>query len=89
MTPYEINILLHYYACAADPHPEKIDMSARMWGHTIDRFIDLGLIEKDRSECSMRSWRLTDKGRVYVDEGICAVPLPEPKWHIPRIAGTA
>jgi hypothetical protein len=85
MTPYEVGILLHYYGHARDPVEGQFDMRAPIWRPTITWFINMGLIEHDKSEGTMRSYRLTDKGRCYVEDGICNVRLPEPKWHIPHV----
>lgn len=88
MTPYEIGILLHYYASARDPIECKFDMRAPMWRPTIDAFIkDLGLMELERSEMP-RTYRLTDKGRVYVEQGLMQVPLPIQSWRMPKILPT-
>lgn len=84
MTPYEVGILLHYYCHARDP-VDYYKMDAPMWRPTIEGFLQMGLLEAEKSEGRMRSWRLTDKGVCYVEQGICAVPLPEPKWHIPHV----
>lgn len=84
MTPYEVGILLHYYSRVRDPD-DYFPMSAPLWRPTIDRLIDLGLLEEETAEGRMRLWRLTDKGDCYVTQGVCSVPLPTPKWHIPHI----
>ena len=88
MTPYEIGILLHYYASGKDPDEEQFDMRAPLWRPTIDAFIrDLELMELEYGTLP-RSYRLTERGRVYVEQGLMQVPLPVQSWHMPKILPT-
>jgi hypothetical protein len=87
MTPYEIGILLHYYARAYDPSPEEFDMKAPAWRPTIDGFLNLELIKFDQIE-TPRTYCLTERGRVYVEQGLMEVPLPVQSWHMPKILPT-
>lgn len=75
MTPYEIGIMLHYYAVAHDP--KHIDMSAPMWMPTIEQLTDAGLIKSNHNQKSLCSYALTDRGAAFVEKGLMQVKLPE------------
>ncbi len=81
MTPFELDILLHYYAIRED-HP-VVDRQPPIWPETCDAFLNEGLIEiipvVQRQYCT---YRLTERGKAYI-EHVLAVPLPVVKWVLP------
>lgn len=87
MTPLELSILIHYRGCANDFRDG--DFSAPAVRDAIDRFRDvLKLIEFDNTETKhfsfneTRTYRLTERGRVFVD-ALCEAPLPIQAWVMP------
>ncbi len=77
MTPYELEILLHYHAC----HSSFPRSDALIFQQTVGDLVRSGLMNSlnptwDRFE-------LTEMGHFYVVEGLCKVPLPVAKWEIP------
>ena len=81
MTPYEIGIMLHYHCSPDDYH----DMTAPIFRGTMDRFIADGLIEPATPASPYNvTYKITAKGRYYVSEGLCKVPLPVNTWRIPN-----
>jgi len=87
MSPYEIGVLLHYYGSPEDPCEDKFNMRSVLWRETIDAFIQNNLIETDISE-NTRTYKLTERGEVYVKDGLLMVPLPVQSWHMPKILPT-
>lgn len=69
MSPYEIGIMLHYYASACD-YP---DMKAPIWHETVTRFVDNGLLKRSSRE-EMFS-EITALGTVYC-RALMAVQIP-------------
>lgn len=82
MTPYEIDVLLHYHTRSTD-HPDYV-RNPPVWRPTIQRFVEDGLLSD--IPIDDQCYRITDKGRFYVEEGLCKVPLPEQAWRIPERA---
>lgn len=87
MTPLAIEILLHYHGHAYDYR--EGDFSAPAVRELIDRFrgdnplyTDSGMLEIE-TQMGNRSYRLTDKGRVYV-AALLSVPLPVQVWVLPK-----
>lgn len=76
MSPYEIGILLHYYAFSGD-YPKR---NGELFIPTMGKFYSLGLVDSGEPE---RAWKLTEKGQFYVKEGLCRVSLPVSEWRIP------
>lgn len=75
MTPLEIQILLHYYACADDFRGG--DFSAPAVGEAIAWFTQSDLLEPTHeTQDKGPEFCITERGRVYV-EALRAVPLPE------------
>lgn len=74
MTPYEIDILLWYYARCED-HPD-LERNPPVWRPTIAEFMDRGLLSTPHTE---RCYELTPRGKAYVD-ALQRVPLPEQVW---------
>lgn len=82
MSPYEIGVLLHYYSSACDH--DDIHKNPPIWRPTIEKFIADGLLESPGHDHWHRTYRLTERGKFYVVEGLCAIPLPTHKWEIPK-----
>jgi hypothetical protein len=77
MTPYEIDILLWYYARCED-HPDKV-RNPPVWKPTIDGFLDANLLHIAVDPDCL--YALTERGGVYV-QALMRVPLPEPAWEV-------
>jgi hypothetical protein len=77
MTPYELEILLHYYV---SPAP-----FARI---TAPAFLGAvgGLIGDDLLQLDEGGYHVTDKGLAFV-RMVLATPLPEQEWTDPRTGG--
>lgn len=78
MTPLQINILLHYYACANDFRDGDLDAPAVK--ETIREF-EVGHllsanIARVMADIPGPLWQITPRGRAYV-EVLQSVPLPE------------
>lgn len=80
MTPLQLEILLHYYACANDFRDG--DFSAPAVREAIDRFKASEMLTIN-IERSAATYMLTERGRVYV-EAVLVVPLPEKRWVMPE-----
>lgn len=76
MTPFELDILLHYYGCA-DDHP-VVQRNPPIWPETRDAFLETELMEFAVPGESA-TYRLTARGKAYI-EYVLAVPLPVVKW---------
>jgi len=81
MTPLQIEIMLHYYAMGDDYR--ECDFSAPAVREAIDNFILVTemLRASTPEEGYDPAYRITDKGRAYVDY-LCSVPLPAVKYVI-------
>lgn len=86
MTPFELNILLHYYCRADDWRNGDHNKLAK---DTIGRFLDLDLVKHSNfhierfDDGSLRArYALTDRGKAYV-HALMNVPLPEQIWIVP------
>ena len=77
MTPYEFDILLHYYGHAND-HPQMSNPPP-IWRGTIDCFLDEQLLQKDGNR---KTYKLGERGKVLVE---AALNLPLPEWKMPRV----
>lgn len=82
MTPYEIGVLLHYYA-RVDDHPD-IQRNPPIWRPTIDDFKAAKLLATRAAEDNRHEavYVLTSRGRAYMDV-LQAVPLPSLMWVMP------
>lgn len=81
MTPYEIGVLIHYYSRACDH--DDMHKNPPIWRPTIEQFLSDGLMENPADDCWRRTYRLTERGKFYVEDGLCTVPLPVNQWRIP------
>lgn len=80
MSPYELGIMLHYYA-HVDDH-ESVIRNPPIWGETCSRFQDNDLIEcVPREEVKDAVYRITSRGRAFV-EALEDVPLPSQRWVV-------
>lgn len=77
MTPYEIDVLLHYY-CRAVDHPD-MERNPPVWKPTILQFVGEGLLAVATSKGMCYS--LTERGQAYVD-ALQRVPLPRSAWIV-------
>jgi hypothetical protein len=79
MTPFELDILLHYYA-RADEHHAVVE-NPPIWRESRQWFIDSNLL-KARTDLRANSYEVTERGKVYI-EAILALPLPVATWRMP------
>ena len=79
MTPFEIDILLHYYTRPGDPSA-CVD-NVPLWRPTLNMLMACDLLTVTESNGS--TYRLTERGRYYVAHGICKVPVPVTTFTIP------
>ena len=82
MTPYKLDILLHYYAIAED-HPATRG-EQKIWQHTYAWFKDQNLMElaPPEKEPSYIHYKLTSRGKAYIQH-LLSCPLPEMQWVFP------
>ena len=80
MTPFEIDILLHYATCMCD-HRLMRDPPP-IWRETMRGFIAQGLLEE--SDNSDVVYLKTDRLDAYAVE-LQLVPLPVQKWVTPNV----
>lgn len=73
MTPYEIEILLHYHCSMGDYHgPSR---GNPLYMETMDNFIQLGLLTENSKMEEGPDYSPTEKLHIYV-EALQQVPLP-------------
>jgi len=78
VTPFEFDILLWYRAHAKD-HPVTYE-NPPIWPETRDAFIGLELLEQVQTGDAREAiYRLTERGRVFVDAAL-ATKLPVKRW---------
>lgn len=78
MTPLQIHILLHYYACADDYRDG--DFTAPAVRDEIGYFREQGYLRSENS-LSSRCYELSVKGKVFV-AALMAVPEPTSCWVV-------
>jgi hypothetical protein len=83
MTPFEINILLHYATTRGD-HPLMFNPPP-IWRETIERFLELGLLEPSSGVASAACYAKTDRLGAYA-EALQRVPLPVQQWATHAVA---
>ena len=85
MTPYEIGVLLHYYA-RCDDH-EDVRRKPPIWHPTIEAFIASGLLRylpaSERDDWVGATYEIGARGRAYC-EALQRVPLPVQAWILPE-----
>ena len=77
MTPYELEVLLWYYARGED-HPHEI--AGRERTTALEQLLRLQMIAPDNSPLI---YTVTERGKVYI-EAIINTPLPEKRWVMPE-----
>jgi hypothetical protein len=82
MTPFEINLLLHFHCCAG-PWPRK---DAPIYRPTVDKMFSDGLIEQ--SSLPDTDYQTTARGKAMVAH-LCMVDLPVIKWVQPARTNSA
>ena len=80
MTPYEIDILLHYYSRAEDH--EDIHRKPPIWQPTLRRFLDDELLQPTANGADV-IYAISERGTAYV-EALQRIPLPVQIWVIPE-----
>lgn len=78
MTPFEIDILLHYATTSGD-HP-LMSNPPPIWRHTINGFLESGLLACGND--GQAAYVATDRLRAYA-EALQRVPLPVQVWVMP------
>lgn len=88
MTPFQLDILFHYYCRAADWR--NGDHSAPICKETFDWFLAEGLVkhanfhvERFEDGAVKARYALTERGMAYVG-AIMRVPLPVRAWIVPE-----
>lgn len=85
MTCYELGIMIHYYG-RADDH-DDLDRRPPVWQPTMDAFVSQGLLELNQRvpppDTPQTVYVITERGRVFVEQGLQAVPLPVQRWVMP------
>jgi hypothetical protein len=80
MTPYEIEVMLHYNCIAID-HPD-IHKNPPVWRPTVNSMLDKGMLKRTDVGNADTAYQITEKGRAYVDH-LCLVDIPICKWVQP------
>lgn len=80
MTPYQINIMLHYHCCVG-PWPLY---NAPIFEETVNGLVDEGLLQH-LHEPQPWCFKTTERGKALVQMW-CETPLPEQMWLDPRFA---
>ncbi len=82
MSPFELDILLHYYS-RRDDHPVLAD-NPPIWTSTRGKMKSDGLLgENDPVKVGEPLYYLTERGKVYI-EAILSLPLPVQQWVMPN-----
>lgn len=88
MTPFEIDILLHYFCCAEE-HP-AVRKNMPLWDATLRKmFLDDTKLLRLRETCTNgdATYECTERGDAYC-LALQLVPLPESSWTISWPDGT-
>ena len=82
MTPLQIKMMLHYYACT-NPYAEHEPFHAKAPAVVEQRewLVADGLLKVEPSIDA--TFVITERGRAYVDF-LCGMPLPISKWIMPE-----
>ena len=85
MTPFELEVLMHYYVTPA-PHRVELE-NPPVWAAMRDWFIAEDLL-KARTERTRGdgTYLVTERGAAYV-EHVLQTPLPLQKWYVPTREG--
>lgn len=79
MTPLTIEIILHYFCFPGDK--KGLDYQAPAVLETFKFLVKERILFPDHS-IDGGSYVITDRGRVFVKEGLCKVPLPVHCWEV-------
>ena len=79
MTPFELDILLHYYTRIGD-HP-VVAANPLIWPETREDFLREELLART-TEGSYSAYVITDRARAYI-KAVLALPLPVKQWVMP------
>lgn len=79
MTPFELDILLHYYA-RADQH-RVVRENPPIWERTKVDMIKEELLKP--SSFAAETFEIGERGKAYI-EHILSIPLPVKQWVIPK-----
>ena len=82
MTPFEIEILMHYYTRGGDP--DVVRDNPPIWPETRVRFLDEKLLELmpvDYRRDDPATYMLTQRGQAYI-KALMRVPLPVASWRV-------
>lgn len=80
MTPYEIDVMLHYYTRVNDH--ECVVTNPPVWRGTVEAFLELGLLALAVQPSDV-CYRITERGKAYCGH-LCAVQVPVCKWVQPE-----
>lgn len=81
MTPFEIEIILHYY-CRADEYRDGEDFSAPAVRGILDNFLKQEVLALEDDAKRERAYKLGPCGEAYV-AALLALPLPVKRWVMP------
>lgn len=76
ITPLVLKIIIHYY-CSSDDYKDRDFSSSIIVEQTLEDLYELGLLDTKNEE--ELHYKITDKGKFYVKEGLCKVLFPFPK----------
>lgn len=79
MTPFELDILLHYYSSSSEHEAVRNNVPA--WADTREMFSEEGLIRAIDNGRFSASYELTDRGKCYI-EHILSLQLPTQIWSM-------
>lgn len=74
MTPYNLEVLIHFH-CSNAPFPRE---DASIFAETIEHMVNIGLLEWSDA---IPGCKITDRGRAHV-HFLCMMPLPIKGWSI-------
>lgn len=78
-TVYELEIVLHYYACSGEfPHSPIFERIA-------ERLVGLGLITPTPPSSDGPKYAITEQGRAFVEIGLMSTQIPVQKWIMPPV----
>lgn len=79
MTPFEIDILMHYFARGGDH--AVVRSNPPIWPETRDMFLREGLLAVAEPNDLGATYEITERGTVYA-RALTTVPLPKQVWVV-------
>ena len=76
MTPFELDILLHYYSCGGEH--QFVESNPPIWAETRNGFLENGLLELFDGD--HQSYRTTARANCLIEH---ILNLPLPIWTMP------